>query len=129
MRRAACSVAGLVAGAAAVWCARELLERVRISGASMEPALRDGDRVLVSRLVYWLRPPRPGDVGLARVAAVPGGLTVKRVVALCDDGRLVLQGDNLAFSTDSRHFGPVPRHAVLGRVWFRYWPPDRRGRL
>lgn len=129
MRWAACSVVGLVAGAVAWWAARGLIARVRVSGCSMEPVLRDGDRVLVSRLAYRLRSPRPGDVVLARVAAVPGGLTVKRVAALDGNGRLVLHGDNAAFSTDSRHFGPVPRRAVLGRVWYRYWPPDRRGRL
>jgi nickel-type superoxide dismutase maturation protease len=105
-------------------------ERLCIEGASMAPVLVDGDRVLVERLVYRLRPPRPGEIVLARVARVPGGLAVKRVVAVSPRGRaVVLLGDNRAASTDSRHFGPVARGQIVGRVWYRYWPPHRRGRV
>jgi len=32
-------------------------------------------------------------------------------------------------SRDSRHFGPVPRGLVVGRVVYRYLPGARRGRL
>ncbi len=110
----------------------------------MVPTLEDGDRVLVSRAIYWLRPPAPGDVVLARVPAVPGGWTIKRVAAGPGAGasvaaggcarplptrRYVLLGDNRAVSVDSRRFGPVPRGQIVGRVWYRYWPPERRGRL
>lgn len=34
-------------------------------------------------------------------------------------------GDNRDKSVDSRVFGPVPAEAVVGRVAFRYWPPNR----
>lgn len=129
MPRAPWPLLGAVTAATVLLILSRLVQRVRITGPSMAPCLLDGDRVLVSRLTYLRRRPRPGEVVLARVGAVPGGLTVKRVVALERDGRVVLRGDNAAFSTDSRHFGPVPRHAVVGRVWYRYWPPDRRGRL
>jgi nickel-type superoxide dismutase maturation protease len=127
--RAPWPLLGTVTGAAVLLILSRLVQRVRITGPSMEPCLRDGDRVLVSRLAYLRRRPRPGDVVLARVSAVPGGLTVKRVAAVDGNGDLVLLGDNRTRSTDSRHLGPVPRRAVLGRVWYRYWPPERRGRL
>ena len=32
-------------------------------------------------------------------------------------------GDNRARSDDSRHWGPVPRDHVIGKVWVAYWPP------
>ena len=32
-------------------------------------------------------------------------------------------GDNRAQSDDSRHWGPVPRDHVIGKVWVAYWPP------
>ena len=32
-------------------------------------------------------------------------------------------GDNRGPSRDSRAYGPVPRVLVVGRVWFRCWPP------
>ena len=36
-------------------------------------------------------------------------------------------GDNRGDSQDSRAFGPVNRHLILGRVWFRCWPPGALG--
>ena len=36
-----------------------------------------------------------------------------------------LMGDNRAASLDSRIFGPVPRSFIVGRVWFRGWPPEK----
>ncbi len=90
----------------------------------MEPVLMSGDRLLVLRR----RRPRVGDI-VAVADPRPGGrLLVKRVVALQGDEVLV-EGDNRSSSTDSRHFGPVDRRAVLGRAVYRYGPPGRSGRL
>ncbi|HTM68706.1 MAG TPA: signal peptidase I [Candidatus Binatia bacterium] len=36
-----------------------------------------------------------------------------------------LMGDNRGASLDSRSFGPVPRSFIVGRVWFRGWPPEK----
>jgi len=36
-----------------------------------------------------------------------------------------LMGDNRSASLDSRVFGPVPRQFIVGRVWFRGWPPEK----
>ena len=36
-------------------------------------------------------------------------------------------GDNRNDSQDSRAFGPVNRRLILGRVWFRCWPPRAWG--
>jgi signal peptidase I len=38
-------------------------------------------------------------------------------------------GDNLTNSFDSRFFGTVPRHAIIGRVSKAYWPWNRAGSL
>jgi type IV secretory pathway protease TraF len=52
---------------------------------------------------------------------------VKRIQAVDHQGNVFLRGDNPALSTDSRHFGSVPRNLVLARVRWRYWPlPIRR---
>ena len=41
-----------------------------------------------------------------------------------------VMGDNRGDSQDdSRAFGPVKRGLMLGRVWFRCWPPQAWGRI
>jgi signal peptidase I len=39
------------------------------------------------------------------------------------EDQLFVLGDNRGFSNDSRAFGFVPFSDVIGRAWFRYWPP------
>jgi phage repressor protein C with HTH and peptisase S24 domain len=94
----------------------------RVSGPSMSPTVRHGDRLLVRR-----RGPADrvatGDVVLARFAARPELLVVKRVQRPTPGGYWV-QGDNPLVTDDSRAFGAA---VVVGRVVGRLWP--RPGRL
>ncbi|TCJ31168.1 peptidase S24 [Nocardioides jejuensis] len=98
-----------------------------VRGRSMEPGLRDGDRLLVR----WGRTPREGDVVLARF--VDGTLAVKRAA----ERRTTRTGapgwwllsDNAAEGVDSRHRGVVPEEDVLavaralvGRCRMRHIP-------
>jgi nickel-type superoxide dismutase maturation protease len=101
-----------------------LIRRVKVAGLSMAPALLPGDRVLVLRV----RRPRVGEVVALPDPRLASRVLVKRVAAV-DGSRLTLLGDNPGQSTDSRTFGPVDRADIHGRVVYRYWPPERRGRL
>ena len=98
---------------------------VVVSGDSMEPTLRDGDRVVVRRLG---RAPRTGEVVLVPDPRRPERSLLKRVAAIRPDG-VLLAGDRPERSTDSRQFGPVDPGSIEGRVLFRYAPLRRAGRI
>ncbi len=96
---------------------------VVVSGDSMEPTLRDGDRVVVRRLG---RAPRAGDVVLVPDPRLPARSLLKRIAAIRSEG-IELAGDQPERSTDSRQFGPVDPGSIEGRVVFRYLPLRRTG--
>ncbi len=94
----------------------------RVTGPSMSPTVRSGDRLLVRRVAPGGRV-RPGDVVLARFPSRPDLLVVKRVRREVPGGHWV-EGDNPFVTDDSRAFGAA---VVVGRVVCRLWP--RPGRL
>ncbi len=100
------------------------VSRFVIRDASMTPAYRPGERVVVSRLIYRFRSPAAGDVVVLRDPERPDRYLIKRIDAALDDGpgphRFEVRGDNAAESRDSRSFGPVRRDQIVGKVWFRY---------
>jgi signal peptidase I len=137
--------AGCCLVAVLVWL-RLRLVRVLVNGASMEPTLRAGVRVLVRRvparrvkpgeIVVFARPRAP-ERGwmIKRVRAVPGDVVPRRDVPLLwrypgahvPPGSLVVLGDNASESYDSRTFGYVRASSVLGVVvvrsgWWRTGP-------
>lgn len=69
--------------------------RVAVAGQSMQPTLRDGDRLLVSRLAYRLRRPRRGEIVLLRRNA--GGAhnpeSIKRIVGLPHEQVQIVAGE------------------------------------
>ena len=96
------------------------LRRMTVTGDSMRPAFEPGDRLLV--VGPW--PVRAGQVVAFPDPRDPGRLLVRRVGHVGRAGLEVL-GDNPAASTDSRHFGPVRRRDLIGRVVYRYAPAAR----
>lgn len=112
------------------------LWRVAVAEASMEPALRPGDWLLVWRGLVRFGPAarsdrvriRPGQVVIARNPVRPDTLLVKRA-AWREPGGWWLDSDNkVPEARDSAHFGLVPPALIEGRVLGRYWPLRRRGR-
>ncbi|TYP90000.1 S26 family signal peptidase [Blastococcus xanthinilyticus] len=95
--------------------------QVRVTGPSMSPTVRPGDRLLVRRVPTGTA--APGEVVVARFPRRPELLVVKRVRHAVPEGHWV-EGDNPFGSDDSRAFGPA---VVVGRVVGRLWP--RPGRL
>jgi signal peptidase I len=132
----------------------------RVDGMSMEPTLEDHDRLIVSKLVYEVGEPRPGDIVMLYYPVNPDKMFVKRVIAkegdevrivdgrvyvneqpLRDDyvpaafrshddwgpqvvqqGYYFVMGDHRNNSSDSRHWGQVPKKYIVGKVKVRWWP-------
>ena len=97
-----------------------------VRGRSMEPGLRDGDRLLVR----YGAAVRPGVRVLVRFA--DGTLAVKRATEqratrTGAQGWWVLS-DNPDEGVDSRHRGVLDEQALLAVVRLRLWPPGLRRR-
>ncbi|MFZ1812614.1 MAG: S24/S26 family peptidase [Candidatus Saccharimonadales bacterium] len=78
----------------------------RVSGSSMSPALSPGSVVVASSAARY----KVADIVVARVGERE---VIKRVVKIAGD-HVWLAGDNASMSTDSRHYGPVDKRAILG---------------
>jgi nickel-type superoxide dismutase maturation protease len=101
--------------------------RVLVHDASMRPALEPGDRLKVDRGAYRRRPPAPGEIVVLVDPELPSRWLVKRVAAVDPaTGTVEVRGDAVDVARDSRRFGPVPLHSIIGRAYRLYYPPDRR---
>jgi nickel-type superoxide dismutase maturation protease len=98
------------------------LRRVVVTGESMLPTFEPGDRLLLGRT----RRLRPGQVVGLPDPRDERRLLIKRIHTV-DESSVEVRGDNEGASTDSRHFGLVPRAGLIGRVLYRYAPPGRTG--
>lgn len=78
----------------------------RVFGESMAPTLRHGQKIVVIRADDYA-------VGDIVVAWHENKELIKRVVRV-QNGSYWLEGDNLANSTDSRHFGWIDKSDILG---------------
>src|SRR4051794_39200114 len=90
-----------------------------VRGRSMEPTLREGDRLVVLS-------PHRAAAGLGAVVRLPGDrpLAGKRL-AFRQDGGWWVERDNPAEGVDSWQVGPIEDDAVLGIVVARLWPAPR----
>lgn len=96
----------------------------KISGDSMEPSLKEGDRVLLWRTKHII----PGRLVSFLDPRDRSSKIIKRAKSVSPLG-VVAVGDNINSSTDSRHFGIVPYSDVSAAAIYRYFPPNRVGRL
>jgi len=97
-----------------------LLQMIKISGRSLDPAYQNGDYVLVSGLSFHLRGIRPGDAVVFQHPML--GRLIKLVERLEDDGRSIYVIGLDEFSSDSRTFGAIPRNLVEGKVIWHFVP-------
>lgn len=85
-----------------------------------------GERVKVTGGQVWVYNAQYPDGKVLDEKSYLGAIYTggERDVQLAAD-EYFLMGDNRGASLDSRSFGPVPRSFIVGRVWFRGWPPEK----
>ncbi len=81
----------------------------------MEPTLKPGDYVIVNKLAYIFSKPSEGDIVVFRHPKKDEFL-VKRISEVHGNKYYVV-GDNKNYSTDSRHFGAITKHLIIGKLF------------
>ena len=81
----------------------------------MFPLLQPGNEILIDPHAYKKSLPKLNDIVVTKHPYKPEIIIVKRITAI-DGSDYFLTGDNLADSTDSRHWGSVKSEEILGRV-------------
>ena len=89
-----------------------------VKGHSMQPHIKEGERVVVYNWAYAFTQPKVGDVVVFSSSAKKK--YVKRITAAETKNEFVVAGDNKSDSMDSRKLGPVQRKAIIGKVVMKY---------
>ena len=69
-----------------------VMQVARVDGQSMDPTLKDQDRLVVNKLAYRIGEPRPGDIVMMRYPADPDKSFVKRMIAKEGDTVRIVKG-------------------------------------
>ncbi len=96
------------------------LRLMRVEGHSMRPVFSSGDLVVIKEAAASYVP-RLGEIVAARPVALRGRAVIKRVGDHIGTSYRLL-GDDQHDSLDSRSFGLVAPHEIIGPVWIRLWP-------
>lgn len=86
-----------------------------------------GDTVEVKQNALWVNGNKLEEPYIpSNFEILPGLYTKNKVVTLGPDEYFVC-GDNRPYSSDSRAWGPITSNEIVGRAFFRYWPPQEAG--
>lgn len=117
------------------------IQAYKVPTSSMEPGVRQGDRVLADKTAYHRMSPRKGDVVIFANPDNRSQMYVKRIEAL--PGNVITQpdgtretvphgfayvlGDNRERSVDSRQFGFIPLRDIVAKVRQVYFSSGAQG--
>lgn len=87
-----------------------------VRGNSMEPSLRDGDRLVVDRVSYTLSDVDRGDVIVLRYPRNPDVDFVKRVVAVPGDRVAMRAGVLFVNGAPADHYGCIPDRESMAEL-------------
>ena len=61
------------------------------------------------------------------VVSMPGAFSQEGVEKVVPQGYYLCFGDNRSNSRDGREFGPIKKELIVGKAFFKYWPPPSVG--
>mmetsp|Transcript_31083 Transcript_31083/g.35410 ORF Transcript_31083/g.35410 Transcript_31083/m.35410 type:complete len:180 (-) Transcript_31083:215-754(-) len=127
-----------------------VFEFSQATGPSMIPTLRSNGNILfvnklatefsIGDVVVAVSPKDPDMYVTKRITAEAGETVTLDSTFMNEQGQVTntahvpanhfwLEGDNKMNSTDSRHYGPVSRHLIVGKVTHVMWPPADMGKI
>jgi signal peptidase I len=113
-------------------------QSVIVQGNSMLPTFQSGTRIFICKAAWLVGAPKDNDIVVVKLSGT-GEYIIKRVYRvagervdplwsplfwrgagayLVPEGQIYLLGDNREISEDSRIFGPVDVHSVVGKAVF-----------
>ena len=96
----------------------------RITGNSLDPEIKEGDFVLVTRIPFLLNSLKIGDMIVFKHP--DHGTLIKLITGIEDNQHKISFVGTNAFSLDSRQIGPVDKDAIIGRVLIHFPRTTRR---
>lgn len=90
-----------------------LLKILKVHGHSMQPAIKNGQKVLISSVPYFFTEPKINDIVAFRI---DNKIFIKRIVSIKDE-KYFLRGDNIVDSFDSRKFGRIKKKDIQGKCF------------
>jgi signal peptidase I len=87
-----------------------------------------GDRVMVKDNQVYLNGQLLNQSFLpSDYVTLPGAFNEEGVEQTVPEGEYLCFGDNRSHSRDGREFGPIKKELIVGRAFFKYWPPKSIG--
>ena len=86
----------------------------------------EGDHIKIEDGKVYLNGEELDEPYLAEGVTTTGGIFTDVVVP---EGYIFVMGDNRSHSTDSRSFGCIPIEKVESKVWIRFWPLNKFGKI
>lgn len=87
-----------------------------------------GDQILIKDSEVYVNGEQLSEPYISSKTTIfEGGFSQDGVEVTVPDNELFVMGDNRPRSSDSREFGFIPIQNIIGKVFYRYFPPNRAG--